>query len=77
MEAHSPDTDALARLYAQHGDRVYGYCLRMLGCEHDAADALQDTFTNLARRGVDPGCEEERLRFYVFGAARNSRGWRA
>ena len=53
MEAHSPDTDTLARLYALHGDRVYGYCVRMLGCEHDAADALQDTFTNLARRGID------------------------
>ena len=72
MEAHSPDTDTLARLYALHGDRVYGYCVRMLGCEHDAADALQDTFTNLARRGIDSRCDEERLRFYVFGAARNA-----
>jgi len=72
MEAHSPDTDTLARLYALHGDRVYGYCVRMLGCEHDAADALQDTFTNLARRGIDSHGDEERLRFYVFGAARNA-----
>jgi RNA polymerase sigma-70 factor (ECF subfamily) len=71
MEARPLEADALGRLYAAHGDRVYGYCVRMLGCEHDAADALQDTFANLARRGVDAR-DDGRLRFYVFAAARNA-----
>ena len=72
MEAQPLDHDALARLFAAHGDRVYAYCVRMLGNEHDAADALQDTFLNLARRGVDTAGDESRLRFYVFAAARNA-----
>ncbi|MDA0182830.1 sigma-70 family RNA polymerase sigma factor [Solirubrobacter phytolaccae] len=71
-EAQPLDHDALARLFAEHGDRVYAYCVRMLGNEHDAADALQDTFLNLARRGVDTGGDASRLRFYVFAAARNA-----
>ncbi|MBE2318622.1 sigma-70 family RNA polymerase sigma factor [Solirubrobacter sp. CPCC 204708] len=71
-EAQPLTHETLARLYALHGDRVFGYCVRMLGCEHDAADALQDTFANLARRGVDPHCDDARLRFYVFAAARNA-----
>lgn len=72
MEAQPLDHDALARLFEAHGDRVYAYCVRMLGNEHDAADALQDTFLNLARRGVDTAGDESRLRFYVFAAARNA-----
>lgn len=72
MEAHPLDHDVLARLFALHGDRVYGYCVRMLGCEHDAADALQDTFANLARRGVDAERDDDALRYYVFAAARNA-----
>lgn len=72
MEAQPLDHDALARLFAAHGDRLYAYCVRMLGCEQDAADALQDTFVNLARRGVDAAGDDDRLRFYAFGAARNA-----
>jgi RNA polymerase sigma-70 factor (ECF subfamily) len=72
MEAEPLDARALADLYALHGDRVFGYCVRVLGCEHDAADALQDTFTNLARRGVGAERDPDRLRFYVFAAARNA-----
>jgi RNA polymerase sigma-70 factor (ECF subfamily) len=53
MEASAQplDLDTIGRLFEQHGDRVYGYCLRVLGCEHDAADATQDAFMNLPRRG--------------------------
>lgn len=72
MEAQPLGHDALARLFEQHGDRVYAYCVRMLGCEHDAADALQDTFFNLARRDVDLRGDDDRLRYYVFAAARNA-----
>jgi RNA polymerase sigma-70 factor (ECF subfamily) len=71
-EAQPLDPAALARLYERHADRVHAYCLRKLRCQHDAADALQDTFANLARRGVDPRCDDERLQFYVFVAARNA-----
>jgi RNA polymerase sigma-70 factor (ECF subfamily) len=66
------DTSVLGRLFDQYGERVYGYCVRLLGCEHDAADAVQDAFVNLARRrsaaGDDPGAQ----RAYVFAAARNA-----
>jgi RNA polymerase sigma-70 factor (ECF subfamily) len=66
------DNATIGRLFEEHGDRVYGYCLRILGCEHDAADALQDTFANLARRGGAAGRDDETLRFYLFAAARNA-----
>lgn len=66
------DHDLIGRLFEEHGDRVYGYCLRLLGCEQDAADALQDTFVNLARRGGAVGRDDESLRFYLFATARNA-----
>jgi RNA polymerase sigma-70 factor (ECF subfamily) len=70
--AHPLDHDTIGRLFELHGDRVYRYCMRMLDCEHDAADALQDTFANLARRGVGAGRDDDALRFYLFAAARNA-----
>ena len=74
MEASAQplDLDTIGRLFEQHGDRVYGYCLRVLGCEHDAADATQDAFMNLARRGVGAARDDDALRFYLFSTARNA-----
>ena len=66
------DGAAISRMFEAHGDQVYRFCLRLLGCPHDAADALQDTFLNLARRqAVVPG-DAVAARAYVFAAARNA-----
>jgi RNA polymerase sigma-70 factor, ECF subfamily len=66
------DQTTVGRLFEQHGDAVYRFCVRVLGCEHDAADAMQNTFVNLARRRSLVGDEEESLRFYLFTTARNA-----
>jgi RNA polymerase sigma-70 factor, ECF subfamily len=66
------DTAALGRLFDRYGERVYGYCVRLLGCEHDAADAVQDAFVNLARRRSSAGDDPDAQRAYVFAAARNA-----
>ena len=34
------DGDSIGPLFERHGDNVYRFCLRVLGSEHDAADAL-------------------------------------
>ena len=44
------DGDAFAQLYDRHERRVFGFCLRMLGTEDEAADATQETFMRLLRR---------------------------
>ena len=54
------DPQALARIVREHGPRMYSVALRMLGCEHDAADALQDAFVS-AMRSIDMFREEARL----------------
>jgi len=66
------DQGTIARLFELHGDRIYRFCVRVLGCEQDAADALQDTFVNLARRRSVVTGDEASLRFYVFATARNA-----
>lgn len=66
------DGAAIGRLFEQHGDHVYRFCLRVLGCPHDAADALQNTFVNLARRQAVVTGDEIAVRAYVFAAARNA-----
>jgi RNA polymerase sigma-70 factor (ECF subfamily) len=80
MEATLRDHDAgrsldgasISRMFEAHGDQVYRFCLRVLGCPHDAADALQDTFVNLARRQAVVTGDEVAARAYVFAAARNA-----
>jgi RNA polymerase sigma-70 factor, ECF subfamily len=66
------DQTTVGRLFEQHGDAVYRFCVRVLGCEHDAADAMQNTFVNLARRRALPSGDEDSLRFYLFATARNA-----
>jgi RNA polymerase sigma factor (sigma-70 family) len=50
-----------ARLYEQHADLIYRYCLRTLGSREDAEDATQTTFfqaVRAMRRGVVPAFEQ-------------------
>lgn len=54
------DPQALERVVREHGPRMYSVARRMLGCEHDAVDALQDAFVS-AMRSIDMFREEARL----------------
>ncbi len=66
------DGDAFAQLYDRHERRVFGFCLRMLGTDDEAADATQETFMRLLRRL--PALQGRDLNFvaYALGAARNA-----
>jgi RNA polymerase sigma factor (sigma-70 family) len=66
------DGDAFAELYDRHERRVFGFCLRMLGSEDEAAEATQETFMRLLRRL--PALEGRELNFvaYALTAARNA-----
>jgi RNA polymerase sigma factor (sigma-70 family) len=55
------ETTVEARLYEEHSDLVYRYCLRTLGSREDAEDATQTTFfqaVRAIRRGVVPAFEQ-------------------
>lgn len=55
------ETTVEARLYEQHADLIYRYCLRALGSREDAEDATQTTFfqaVRALRRGVVPAFEQ-------------------
>jgi RNA polymerase sigma-70 factor (ECF subfamily) len=66
------DGDAFAELYDRHERRVYGFCMRMLGTPHDAADATQDTFVRMLQRL--PALQGRELNFaaYALACARNA-----
>jgi RNA polymerase sigma factor (sigma-70 family) len=66
------DGHAFAELYDRHERRVYGFCLRMLGTPHDAADATQETFLRMLQRL--PALEGRELNFaaYALKVARNA-----
>ena len=44
------DEQAYSQLVHRHGDRLYGYLLRLTRCASDAEDLLQDTFVKVWRR---------------------------
>jgi RNA polymerase sigma-70 factor (ECF subfamily) len=70
--ATTGDGHAFAELYDRHERRVYGFCMRMLGTPHDAADATQETFVRML--GRMPAIEGRELNFvaYALTAARNA-----
>ena len=64
VRAHpSPTRNAepdAGRLFEEHSERIFGYCLRFLGSRSDAEDAVQTTFLQAHRaleRGVAPELE--------------------
>lgn len=65
------DPEAFRELYDRWADRVYGFCLRYLGAEAEAADAVQETFRRLIQAR---GRYEEQGRFesWLFTLARRA-----
>lgn len=66
------DGEAFARLYESYEKRIYNYCLRLLGGQHDAEDATQEAFVRVMKRL--PKVEGSKFEFgpYLFTAARNT-----
>jgi RNA polymerase sigma-70 factor (ECF subfamily) len=72
QRAVAGDGHAFAELYDRHEQRVYGFCMRLLGSPHDAADATQETFVRMLARL--PSLQGRELNFvaYALTAARNA-----
>jgi RNA polymerase sigma factor (sigma-70 family) len=72
QRALAGDGRAFAALYDRHERRIYGFCLRLLGGSHDAADATQETFVRILARL--PSLQGRELNFiaYALTAARNA-----
>jgi RNA polymerase sigma-70 factor (ECF subfamily) len=66
------DRTELATMFERYGERLHRYCLKLVGSPDDAADAVQDTFANLARRQASLPAGETAQRVYLFAAARNA-----
>ncbi len=66
------DGDAFAELYDRHERRVFGFCLRMLRSEDEAAEATQETFMRLLRRLPALNGRELNFAAYALAAARNA-----
>ncbi len=70
------DPAAFRELYDRWSDRVYGFCLRYLGDESEAADAFQDTFHRLIE-SRDRYEEQGRFESWLFTLARRACAERA
>jgi RNA polymerase sigma factor (sigma-70 family) len=66
------DGDAFAELYDRHERRVYGFCMRLLGAPHDAADATQDAFVRMLARLPAMAGRELNFVAYALACARNA-----
>lgn len=66
------DGEAFAELYDRYEGRIYNYCLRLLGNEHDAQDATQDAFLKIMRRLPEMGDRDLEFGAYLFRVARNT-----
>ena len=65
------DAAALEVLWHDHAEPLYAYLLAMLRSRHDAQDALQDTFVQVARKPKRVALARN-LRAYLYRMARNA-----
>ncbi len=63
------DREAWALIWDAHGARLYAYARRLLSDEHDAADAVADTFVTAAEH-LGELREPERLRAWLYAICR-------
>lgn len=70
--AAAGDGQAFARLYDAYEQRIFTFCLRLVGSRDDAADATQEAFLKVLQRL--PSLQGRDLNFgaYLFTAARNA-----
>jgi RNA polymerase sigma-70 factor (ECF subfamily) len=61
---------AAERLFEQHADWIYAYCLRQLGSREEAEDAVQATYLN-ACRSLNDGFEPRADGAWLFKVAQN------
>jgi len=64
------DDHAFTAIYDRHAGELVAYCRHMLGSQHDAEDALQQTFLK-AFRALQRGQERIALRPWLYTIARN------
>ncbi|MFN8017719.1 MAG: sigma-70 family RNA polymerase sigma factor [Acidimicrobiales bacterium] len=64
------DRGAFAAIFDRHGPAIHGFCTRVLGDPHTAADATQDAFVVAARR-LGTLRDPARLRPWLYAVARN------
>jgi len=70
--AASGDGEAFATLYDRYEQRAYNLAYRILGGEHDAADATQEAFLSVMRRLPKLRGRELAFGSYLFTATRNA-----
>ena len=61
---------AFAELYARFGNRVFMYCVKILGDDRDAQDVYQETFIRF-HRAAQKEYEVQNVPSYLFKIARN------
>lgn len=64
------DRDAFNVIYDQHGDRVFGFLVRMTGSRALAEDLFQDTWIRLARSAASLA-DDTNIGAWLFTVARN------
>ncbi|MGI8462491.1 MAG: sigma-70 family RNA polymerase sigma factor [Solirubrobacterales bacterium] len=64
------DEDAFARIYDRHAAELLSFCRHMVSSQHDAEDALQQTFLK-AYDGIRRSREPITLRPWLYAIARN------
>lgn len=62
---------AFAELYTRHSNRIYSYCLRIMGTEEDAQDVFQETFLKFFTIAIDLKYTEN-VSAFLFRIARNA-----
>lgn len=71
--ARSLESD-VGRLFEEHSERLFGYCLRFLGSRSEAEDAVQTTFL-YAHRALERGVVPELEYAWLHSIAKNVCRW--
>lgn len=73
-QAEQGETPDAGWLFEQYSERIFGYCLRVLGSRTEAEDAVQTTFL-YAHRALERGIVPESEYVWLHSIARNVCRW--